>query len=361
MPPQPAVRALVVDASPGLLDAVLDAIAALRPDWQITATHDAGDAADVIRHTRPDVVAVADSLTGLQPRELLTLAREQAPTAVRLGIVDGAGRLRGAPLVDLAHRLVSRPLDAASVVREVERAMRLAAQLRSERLRAALVRITRLPAAPGLFIDISQVLASGRASTERITDLVRRDPAITARVLQIANSALYARGTKTTDLNAAVLRLGVQTVRNAVLAAETFAGTTPAARERQRRATQASLLAGRLLACAQECQIAATAAVLADVGAILPLELPEQRDDDGLPLQSLAGGFLLTLWGLPERVVEAVVYCEQPALVESDDFGVVGAVHVATALARRRMPDEGYLEAVGVADLLPRWREMMRG
>jgi len=85
------------------------------------------------------------------------------------------------------------------------------------------------------------------------------------------------------------------------------------------------------------------------------------------------GAYLLGLWGLPYPVVESVAFHHNPEKVEKvnqKSFDVVAAVHVADSLANEQASaakgsgagfepiPNSYLEALGVADQLPRWREM---
>ena len=79
------------------------------------------------------------------------------------------------------------------------------------------------------------------------------------------------------------------------------------------------------------------------------------------------GAYLLGLWGMPYPVVEAVAHHHRPARVPGQTvFGVLGAVHVADALAGEQDEcemettgiDEQYLQSVGVAARLPEWRDI---
>jgi HD-like signal output (HDOD) protein len=78
---------------------------------------------------------------------------------------------------------------------------------------------------------------------------------------------------------------------------------------------------------------------------------------------------LLGLWGLPFPVVEAAVHHHSPGAVAGDQWGILGAVHVADSLAHEIEPhlgldqacaplDLAFLEAAGVADRLSEWREI---
>lgn len=78
------------------------------------------------------------------------------------------------------------------------------------------------------------------------------------------------------------------------------------------------------------------------------------------------GAYLLGLWGLPERVVEAVAYHDRPGMREMKSFDVYGVVHVASRLAANveatdindptLLIDTQYLEDVGAADRWSDWQ-----
>jgi HD-like signal output (HDOD) protein len=58
--------------------------------------------------------------------------------------------------------------------------------------------ISHLPATPEIFAELRQCLSGTACDIPRITDLIRRDPALTARFMQIANSAWFTRGARIT-------------------------------------------------------------------------------------------------------------------------------------------------------------------
>jgi HD-like signal output (HDOD) protein len=98
----------------------------------------------------------------------------------------------------------------------------------------------------------------------------------------------------------------------------------------------------------------------------------EMEREAGLPSHAAVGGALLSLWGLPPAVVEAVRLHHDRDRLASAAWGDVAAVHVADALAHEQPGggaedggtgpelDEGLLEALGVADRLAEWREAAR-
>ncbi len=127
----------------------------------------------------------------------------------------------------------------------------------------------------------------------------------------------------------------------------------------QRRALLSSRLASKLLPQASA-ELGATAALLSDIGLLLPGVRNEHDPDsasEDRPGHTEAGAYLLGLWGLPMPIIEAVAFQRLPQRSSTRSFWVTGAVHVATALASGAPVDEEYLSKVGVISRLPAWRE----
>jgi HD-like signal output (HDOD) protein len=75
-----------------------------------------------------------------------------------------------------------------------------------------------LPSLPEVALKIRRALADDGVSIAEIGRLIGTDPALAARILKTANSALFYRGTKPiTSLHDAVARLGHKMVRNVAL------------------------------------------------------------------------------------------------------------------------------------------------
>ena len=127
----------------------------------------------------------------------------------------------------------------------------------------------------------------------------------------------------------------------------------------QQRALVASQLARRMLPDSSA-ELGATAALLADIGLLLPGIRDERAAPDTQPADAPghteAGAYLLGLWGLPMPIIEAVAFQRDPARAGTRSFWVTGAVHVATALAAGEPVREDYLQRTGMLDKLDGWR-----
>ena len=76
-----------------------------------------------------------------------------------------------------------------------------------------------LPSFPDIAMRVRQVLADDSVSPEKVVRIVGSEPALAARLLQLANSAaLNFSGKAVTDLRTAVARMGFNMVRSAAIA-----------------------------------------------------------------------------------------------------------------------------------------------
>lgn len=72
--------------------------------------------------------------------------------------------------------------------------------------------VKHLPSAPKVLPRLKQLLVDPNSSMREIVTLIRLDPAIAARVLQVGNSAYYSAGTRCFTVDEAVNRVGYEQV-----------------------------------------------------------------------------------------------------------------------------------------------------
>lgn len=73
------------------------------------------------------------------------------------------------------------------------------------------------PTLPDVALRVRKVLEDPDASTADIAKAVRTDPALSAQLVRVANSAYYQSATPAKDINAAVTRLGDDVVQHIVM------------------------------------------------------------------------------------------------------------------------------------------------
>jgi HD-like signal output (HDOD) protein len=81
--------------------------------------------------------------------------------------------------------------------------------------------IKELPPMPHVVTRILKLLTDPDSKMSDITEILSHDQALVARLIKISNSAFYGRGTSTSTLSQAVIKLGTKTLRSIVITAST--------------------------------------------------------------------------------------------------------------------------------------------
>ncbi len=325
-------------------------------DWEVLRADSVDRAIQTVNDQNVDVVITENHVGATEGSALLREVRRLRPDAVRILLSNADtpdGTLRAA---SVAHRCLPVPVGPDELVDAVLRVARLRAILQSDSLRQLVGSIDKLPSPPRVYMRLMETLHDPDAGAGEVADVVCEDPALAAKVLRLCNSAFYSMLRPVSDIRMAVVRLGLRTIRHLVLACEVFGGSGKGGHDPervQRGALIASVMAPAVLGRWADAELARTAALLANVGKLL-----DAVPDDS-PVHAEAGAYLLGLWGLPETIVEAVAMHHDPRRAEGKQFGLVGAVHVATTMTGDGELDEAYLEKCGKLDMLPHWRQQL--
>ena len=216
---------------------------------------------------------------------------------------------------------------------------------------------------PATFAALQRALADPNSDSCKVAAIIQKDPAVSAKVLQVCNSAFFRLPRRVAGIQQAVSYLGMSTVRSMVLSAELFkpAKTLCAAldlAQLQRHALSVAAIARSLAAETPWADDAFLAGLLHDVGLLLlgryfeeEMQRALEATRSGMPLaeaelkfvgveHGTAGAYLLGLWGIPFEIVEAVAYHDEPTRIAQTSFDVLSAIGVAHALVLKLKPKD---------------------
>jgi HD-like signal output (HDOD) protein len=361
-----------------------------RDQWEVRTASNGRAALDLMRLMPFHVIASDMSMRDMDGIELLNQVGRLHPQTSRI-IISGMGDQASiADALGSTHQFLVKPVAVKTLRATLVRINGLDAYLKDEKLKALAGRLGTLPSFPSLYLEIMEAVESKDSSLQTIADLVTKDPGITAKILQVANSAAHGLTERTHDPVAAIQQLGVHTVRSLVLSAHVYKSF---AVTRQNNFS-VNVLWGHLMKCgeiaraimqseradAADIEDAFTAGILHDIGKLMLAEnLPDEFQNalalaagERIPLHEAemkifgathAGlaAYLLGLWGLPAPIVEAVAFHHTPETSTNPHFSPLTAVHVANALERKNGADNSslnhaYLAKIGVTDRLNLWR-----
>ena len=71
-----------------------------------------------------------------------------------------------------------------------------------------------LPTLPEAAMQVQEIAGRDDTSLRQVADIIGHDASMSARLIKVANSALYSRGNKAENINAAVNRIGLTQIRH---------------------------------------------------------------------------------------------------------------------------------------------------
>lgn len=383
---------LVLHAEPQYNQALQASLAHRLDDWKIQFVTDAVAAWSRLRDTEIDVI-FAD-LAVANENSFIEQVRESFPHVIRIGLVDQSWPNKAG--LSNFHQFLLVPFAVNELEVAVERSCRLRDLLRGEAMSHTVSGLGQLPSAPTVYMKLLQTLDRPDTSVEDIAEIIEADVAISAKLLQLVNSALFRTSREIATVNLAASYLGLTVVKNLVLSTEVFSffETKPemkrfSVEELQAHSSLTAKIAGELNLPNDIRETAMVASLLHDVGKlVLAWKMPERLSrltakatEQNRPLYQIeeelwgithaeVGAYLLGLWGLPISITEAVAYHHSPAKTPRHRFDALGAVYVANLLAHeqegcatdtRAVWDIPLLEEMGVANRLPSWRKLAAG
>src|SRR4051812_7688734 len=222
------LRVLFVDDDACILGGLADALRRRPPGWDARFALGGQAGLDVLSAQRFDVVVSDLDMPGVGGIDVLARARERHPDAVRIVLSGGAGSGAALAATRVAHRYLAKPFREEHLRTAIDRAWHLRSLLREEGWRRAAGGVMALPSCPQIYTDLTELVADPDATAADAAAIVERDIAMTAKLLQLVNSAFFGLGRRVSRVQEAVHYLGLSTLRTLVLAAGAFEAFAPA-------------------------------------------------------------------------------------------------------------------------------------
>jgi len=332
---QPSV--LFVDRDQDHLASVQVLLSEQAPHWRVDYASNADDAIALAQRRPLDVVVTGMALAGTDGVALLERVRTLQPHTVRIVLSGDGDEATLQRAIPLAHQWLPRPIEPAQLYAAVDNAITSGALVHRDDLRAILGNARALPSLPAVFAEVAQLIADPEVDIARVTAVVERDPAMAARVLQLANCAFYRSERPMASVREAIVRIGLRTLANCVLAAELFHAVPCGDRQTaflleaiEQRARRQAMLLTKWCELQPDAdrdarELLPTAGLLHEVGALVLLRFDPLNHRTALrlaqrsrvPLESLerrligtdharVAGSILGTWGLPWPLVDLI-------------------------------------------------------
>ena len=390
-------RILFVDDESKILDGIRRMLHADRKRWDMQFAVGGEAALQACESGSFDVVISDMRMPGMDGATLLSHVRDRFPSTARIVLSGYSEVTLATRAVPVAHRFLTKPCNATELQATIERVCALQDILCTPEIRRIIGTVGELPSLSSTYTSLTQAVRDPNATLNQVADIVEQDVAMSAKVLQLVNSAFFGLARRITCLQGAVAYLGMETVKNLALASEAFRVFVPDSRipqavyeSMQRHGHAAAAIAGTLPVEPKTRDVTVVAALLHDVGSlILACKVPDlfcsarsiarergckifEAEEELLGTSHAEiGAYLLGLWGIPNFAVEAIAHHHRPSRIPHFGFDSSVAVYVANLLAYEldahpqgstgleiEESDRACLEALGVLPRLAEFREL---
>ncbi len=375
-------RILFVDDEVNLLAGLRRMLRSMRRVWDMRFAQCGPDALEMLAEAPFDIIVTDMRMPGMNGAELLHQVMARYPQVIRIVLSGQADRESILGALGPIHQYLSKPCDADNLKATLQRACSLRSLLAGARLRQIASSTQSLPSRPALVDALQQELQSPDVSVRRVGQIISKDMGMSAKILQLVNSAFLGTSSHISGPAQAVRLLGLDTLKILAFSGDVFTrfnpvgGGAPALEALWGHSDTVAAWAGAIAQAEglaeREVNYARMAGLLHDVGKLalatsLSAALPApangaaDRSPVGLEQQTFQathahlGGYLLGIWGLPTPVVEAVF--SHHTLKASPDAPMTPALAVFAANALANDHCRYFINEVAWVARLSVWRQ----
>lgn len=383
----PTPRILVIDDEISCLDLLKKSLTPKEDAWTIERSNNPQQALDAIKSNPPAVVICDYRMPQMNGADLLAEVEKAHPSVHRLITADRDERgLLEAGIGSVFHYL-PKPCPSERLISEIQRCLSIDSWLGADRIRRIAENVGALPCLPPLYSKVVNTLESEDCTLDQVAKEISTDISISAKILQIVNSSYFGFEQEISDISQAVAMLGIEIVKNLVLALQVFEDDGSRAdkafvaklwRHSLEVANGSKAIAQYETESRKRAEEAYASGLFHDLGKLIiqrakPEEYREactQAELENLhpvdaELQTIGcnhaevGAYLLARWGLPAHVVESAALHHEASLSASESFTSLTAVCAANDLVSKTAPidqsDNARLEQLAF------WGEVIEG
>jgi len=364
--------------------------------WEADFASSGKEALEKLAKASFDDIVTAMQMPLMDGNHVLDVVSRNYPGVIRFMLSGTTSDIQAVKSTPLAHQMIPKPFDIEQIYPIVERACRLRDSLSDPHLLRIITGIKTLPSVPLVYNRLVKELQSGTASSQSVGNIIAQDTAMTAKILQLVNSAFFGLADTVSSPQRAVTILGLNTVKALVLGIQVFSefqgrSNTPVSIDALwKHSLMVSSLAHHitrsLKLSLQDQENARVSGILHDIGKLLLFKIPAYVQRVPLHKKGLTsieaeykvlgtshaemGAYLLGIWGLPNPIIEAITFHHRPEAHISDKADLTTALYTANGLANMcqlekevvygAYLDLQYLQSVGFVEHLDDWTSFVR-
>jgi Predicted signal transduction protein len=355
---------LFVDDNENVISGIKRQLRPYRDQWELFFASSGKQALELMARQHIDLIVSDMLMPEMNGDELLIKVGEDYPATVRMilsGYADEDTLKRG---LEVAHQYLSKPCTAEILREAISQVFKIQSCVQNPRIAETVGDIKKLPSLPKIYQDLNAAIADEKTTIQDIANIFSRDMSLSAKLLQLVNSPYFGMNRIISSLSDAVNLIGLRKLNSLVLSAH-IEGAFPVNDPQMettmkflwRDSARTSELA-RLIALSEN-QLedrpdqAYLGGLLHNMGLLIFLSrggdklerLLKAVKETDVPVceletdifgctRSEAAAYILSLWKIPPRIIEAILLQNTPSHCDYEGVNALTAVHVATCLLK---------------------------
>jgi len=390
---------LFVDYDKAVLNEIKGMLKKTGRDWDLSFATSGDEAILIADEKHINLLVTCVQMPGMSGYDLIDRMKQKFPEIICFILSDFGDQGTILKTIAPTVQILTKPCAPQLLISSLVNALESDAFLDKSKIVSVIGNIETLPTLPELYMKIKIILESEHSSTEEVAHIISQDIVITAKILQLVNSAFFGLSHRIENIQRAVIYLGVETIKAVVLVTEVFNQFSEAemkafpVREIYKHSIFVGILAREVFETVSKDQSISDqvymAGMLHDIGKLFLirakpdefLEVYQEADEETDFFYELEkkkfeishsdiGSYFMGVWGLSRDVVRAIAFHHDPKQQAGHEFNITTAVYVANVLTHKLMDrekgiktkegeiDRDYLESLRVLKYLEEWEEV---
>lgn len=398
---QKKVRILFVDDEIRILNGLRRMLYSMRDEWDMQFADSGKKALELLKKEGAVDIVVSDMrMPEMDGAILLGKVKEVYPQTICFILSGYSDKEMIMRTVGPADQFLAKPCDAETLKRVISHALFPQEEVDETKLKRIVSNMKSIPTLPKLFTELTELLESEKSSFQEIAAIVKKDVGVSAKILQLVNSAFFGLRHRVDDIHRAVTYLGIDTIKSIIITTDVFSQFDEhevsffKINELYEHSFRVGIISGKLITAGKADKEMADSTfmcgMLHDIGKMVLIKnckneyeqiFNKLEDGKQSPIElekkyfglthAEVGGYLVQVWGLSDDIIKAVQRHHNVYKALDEEFNKSAAVYIANAIDHKRhkkkielhhfsQAEQRQLEKLDLVKKLPEWRVVLQ-
>lgn len=331
----------------------------LKGKWIVYFAESGDEALQIMKNFQIDCVIADMRMPRMNGAELLEITKREYPHIIRIILTGHSDQDAILNTVNLAHQFFVKPCNLDQLLESIDRTLKIREGSGRRKLEEIIPEMNDLRSLPDLRAQLMKELNNLDVSVKRLCEILSQDVVMTAEILKIINSAFFGLPHRVNNVQHAISLLGIKIIKALAMYTNIFNGFTEEkdiaiydnirihSFTTAKLAKKISAEAGMGKEFSETCF---TGGLLHDIGKLPVLRSSKYAADIKkymaqencgffeAELKILGinhtdiGAYILSMWGLPQEIIETVRYHHFPSESENQALSPLTFVHIANEI-----------------------------